>query len=63
MGGAPGGGNVGAAPFANAGCHGFSYLSSDSQWRITRDALGHRSSAPTRRSRAHGGTSRSSAPA
>ena len=39
MGGAPGGGNVGAAPFANAGCHGFSYLSSDSQWRITRDAL------------------------
>jgi cell division protease FtsH len=39
MGGAPGGGNVGAAPFANAGCHGFSYLSADSQWRITRDAL------------------------
>jgi cell division protease FtsH len=39
MGGAPGGGNVGAAPFANAGCHGFSYLSPDSQWRITRDAL------------------------
>ncbi|TVZ01685.1 AAA family ATPase [Trebonia kvetii] len=39
MGGQPGGGNVGAAPFANAGCHGFSYLSSDSQWRITRDML------------------------
>ena len=39
MGGAPGGGNVGAAPFANAGCHGFSYLSSDSQWRIARDVL------------------------
>lgn len=39
MGGAPGGGNVGAAPFAAAGCHGFSYLSSDSQWRIARDLL------------------------
>src|ERR1700728_4167019 len=39
MGGAPGGGNVRSAPFANAGCHGFSYLSSDSQWRITRDVL------------------------
>jgi len=39
MGGAPGGGNVGtAAPFT-AGCHGFSYLSSDSQWRIARDVL------------------------
>jgi len=38
MGGAPGGGNVGAAPFA-AGCHGFSYLSSDSQWRIARDVM------------------------
>jgi ATP-dependent Zn protease len=33
MGGAPGGGNVGTVPFAAAGCHGFSYLSSDSQWR------------------------------
>jgi ATP-dependent Zn protease len=40
--GAPGGGNVGAAPFAAAGCHGFSYLSSDSQWRIARDALSSR---------------------
>ena len=39
MGGAPGGGNVRAAPFATAGCHGFSYLSPDSQWRITRDVL------------------------
>ncbi|MDX6342269.1 MAG: cell division protease FtsH, partial [Trebonia sp.] len=43
MGGAPGGGNVGAGP-ANtgpftAGCHGFSYLSSDSQWRIARDVM------------------------
>jgi ATP-dependent Zn protease len=38
MGGAPGGGNVGAAPFT-AGCHGFSYLSSDSQWRIAHDVL------------------------
>src|SRR6201999_1244411 len=39
IGGAPAAGNVGAAPFAAAGCHGFSYLSSDSQWRITRDVM------------------------
>jgi ATP-dependent Zn protease len=39
MGGSPGGGNVGAAPFATAGCHGFSYLSSDSQLRIARDVM------------------------
>jgi cell division protease FtsH len=39
MGGAPGGGNVGATPFATAGCHGFSYLSSDVQWRIARDVM------------------------
>ncbi len=44
MGGAPGSGGVGArmeqpAPFATAGCHGFSYLSSDSQQRIARDVL------------------------
>ena len=39
MGGAPGGGNVGAAPFATGGCHGFSYLSADSQWRIARDVM------------------------
>ena len=42
MGGAPGGGNVAPGqrtrPFT-AGCHGFSYLSSDSQWRITRDVM------------------------
>jgi cell division protease FtsH len=39
MGGTPGGGNVGAAPFATAGCHGFSYLSSDMQWRMARDTM------------------------
>src|SRR5689334_14625477 len=39
MGGSPGGGNVGAAPFATAGCHGFSYLSADSQLRIARDVM------------------------
>jgi cell division protease FtsH len=44
MGGAPGGGNVGAGlpntgPFATSGCHGFSYLSGDSQQRIARDVL------------------------
>jgi ATP-dependent Zn protease len=40
MGGTPpGGGNVGAAPFAPAGCHGFSYMSSDVQWRLARDLM------------------------
>jgi ATP-dependent Zn protease len=38
MGGTPGGGPSGAAPFA-AGCHGFSYLSQDVQWKLTRDAM------------------------
>ena len=40
--GGPGGGGPGRAapaPFANAGCHGFSYLSTDTQWRLTRDAM------------------------
>jgi ATP-dependent Zn protease len=45
MGGSPGGGNVGAAPFATAGCHGFSYLSSDSQLRIARDVMSSQFSA------------------
>jgi hypothetical protein len=36
--GAPGGGNR-AAPFATAGCHGFSYLSPDMQTMLTRDAM------------------------
>jgi cell division protease FtsH len=27
------------APFSNAGCHGFSYLSSDAQWSIARSSL------------------------
>ena len=40
MGGAPGGGPAGATPAAFAdGCHGFSYLSSDTQWLLTRDAM------------------------
>jgi ATP-dependent Zn protease len=39
MGGAPGGGNTGATPFAAGGCHGFSYLSSDSQLRVFRDVM------------------------
>ena len=39
MGGAPGGGNrAEPAPFT-AGCHGFSYLSRDLQWQMTRDAM------------------------
>ena len=42
---AQGGGGVGGpgratpAPFAHAGCHGFSYLSTDTQWRLTRQAM------------------------
>ncbi len=40
MGGAPGGpARATPAPFATTGCHGFSYLSSDSQWVLTRDAM------------------------
>src|SRR6202050_4456294 len=27
------------APFQHAGCHGFSYLSADTQWRLTRQAM------------------------
>jgi cell division protease FtsH len=47
MGGAPGGAPTGAtpAPFITDGCHGFSYLSSDTQWRLTRDAMGSEFSA------------------
>jgi len=42
MGGAPGGAPTGAtpAPFITNGCHGFSYMSSDTQWRLARDAMG-----------------------
>jgi len=63
MGGAPGGGNVGAGP-ANtgpftAGCHGFSYLSSDSQWRIARDVMS--SQFTDQAEPARGAASRSSA--
>ena len=36
--GAPGGGRTGAA-FSVAGCHGFSYLSRDTQWEIASAAL------------------------
>jgi cell division protease FtsH len=43
--GAPGGGNR-AAPFASAGCHGFSYLSPDMQSLLTRDAMRSELSAP-----------------
>ena len=47
MGGAPGGGPTSAtpAPFATAGCHGFSYLSPDTQWLLTRDAMSSELSA------------------
>jgi cell division protease FtsH len=47
MGGTPGGAPTGAtpAPFSTAGCHGFSYLSSDTQWRLIRDAMSSEFSA------------------
>jgi ATP-dependent Zn protease len=39
--GAPGGGGRPATPaFSWGGCHGFSYLSADTQWRLARDAMG-----------------------
>ena len=63
MGGQPGGGNVGAAPFAAAGCHGFSYLS----LRQPVAADPRRADLGVRRrpgrARRQRGTSRSSAPA
>ena len=38
--GAPGGQQRSADPaFAHAGCHGFSYLSKDTQWRLARNAM------------------------
>jgi cell division protease FtsH len=38
--GAPGGGGVtGASAFAAGGCHGFSYLSADTQWRLAQDSM------------------------
>jgi cell division protease FtsH len=39
--GGPGGGRGSAepAPFARAGCNGFSYLSPDTRWRLTRRAM------------------------
>ena len=39
--GAPGGQQRadGGPAFAHAGCHGFSYLSQDTQWRLARDAM------------------------
>ncbi len=37
--GAPGGQQRSGAAFAHAGCHGFSYLSEDTRWRLTRQAM------------------------
>jgi cell division protease FtsH len=34
------GGRATPAPFAAAGCHGFSYLSEDTRWLLTREAMG-----------------------
>jgi cell division protease FtsH len=39
QGGAGGGGFAIPAPFARAGCHGFSYLSEDTRWLLTRQAM------------------------
>jgi cell division protease FtsH len=51
--GAPGGGRGSASPaFAAAGCHGFSYLSADTQWRLAHDAMASGLPEPdTRRSK------------
>jgi len=38
-GGLGGPGRAAPAPFAHAGCRGFSYLSPDIQWQLTRDAM------------------------
>jgi ATP-dependent Zn protease len=41
QGGAGGGpGRATPAPFSHAGCNGFSYLSEDTRWRLTREAMG-----------------------
>jgi ATP-dependent Zn protease len=40
LGGGGGPGRATPAPFAHAGCHGFSYLSEDTRWRLTRHAMG-----------------------
>jgi ATP-dependent Zn protease len=41
QGGAGGGpGRATPAPFTHAGCNGFSYLSEDTRWRLTREAMG-----------------------
>ena len=37
--GAPGGPQRSGAAFAHAGCHGFSYLSEDTQWRLAKHAM------------------------
>jgi ATP-dependent Zn protease len=34
-----GGGTATPAPFAQASCHGFSYLTADTQWRLAREAM------------------------
>ncbi len=38
VGGGPG--RATPAPFSHAGCNGFSYLSEDTRWRLTREAMG-----------------------
>jgi cell division protease FtsH len=39
QGGVGGGGMATPAPFTRAGCHGFSYLSEDTRWLLTRQAM------------------------
>lgn len=57
--GGPGGGRVGAdvpAAFSAAGCHGFSYLSPDTQWQLASGVLG--TNAPAMSGLAEAGTHR-----
>jgi cell division protease FtsH len=53
QGGLGGAAGATAAPFAAAGCHGFSYLSEDTRWMLTRQAMASEISdePDTRRSR------------
>jgi len=52
--GVPGGGVTGASAFTRNGCHGFSYLSPDTQWQLARYAMSSGVTEPdpdTRRNR------------
>jgi cell division protease FtsH len=47
-GGVPGAGRAVPAPFVAAGCHGFSYLSPDTQWMLAGESTGQGAATPGR---------------